>query len=81
MSRTEFYADASAHYAQSWALVHLLLQGSREDKAVYQACFDALLAGQSPREAMDLAFEGQHMGKLLARLKEHVKSLKKGLGE
>lgn len=81
MSRTEFYADASAHYAQSWALVHLLLQGSRDDKAVYQACFDALLAGQSPREAMDLAFEGQHMGKLLARLKEHVKSLKKGLGE
>jgi hypothetical protein len=81
MGRTEFYADSGKHYAQSWALVHLLLQGTREEQATYQACFDALLAGQSPREAMDVAFEGQHMGKLLARLKEHVKKLKKELDE
>ncbi len=81
MGRTEFHGESSAHYAQSWALVHLLLQGSREDKALYQACFDALLAGDSPRAAADKAFGKADMGKLLARLREHVRALKKAFDE
>jgi hypothetical protein len=77
MGRAEFYKQSSRNYAQSWALVHYLLQGGRDERKLYQDYFEALLAGSSAREAGEAAFGAVDTRALLGKLKEHVKPLRK----
>jgi hypothetical protein len=70
MGQAEFYAEA-------WALVHLLLQGERDDKALYTSYFNALVAGQASRAAADQFFPEADAARLLERLKAHVKALRR----
>jgi hypothetical protein len=81
MGAAEFYKDASIHYAEAWALVHLLLQGGREDKALYDAYFAGLLARKAPRALADQFFPASGAQALLARLKSHVKELRKAIDD
>jgi hypothetical protein len=79
MGQAEFYKEAGSRYAQAWALVHCLLEGSREDKALYTTYMQGLLAGEAPRALADRVFPASGAPALLDKLKAHVKALRKEL--
>jgi tetratricopeptide (TPR) repeat protein len=79
MGRAEFYGDSARNYAQSWALVHYLLQGDRTERQIYTDYFEALLAGTSPRDAGEQVFGKVDTTALLGKLKRHIKTLREAL--
>ena len=47
----EFYADPAQAYAQSWAVVTMLREGSPAQRAVFTALFAAFARGKSAADA------------------------------
>lgn len=66
----EFHADAARAYAQSWALVRLLREGTAHDKQLFRALFDGLRQGRATTVAE--VFTPERTAELDARLRAWV---------
>ena len=70
-----FYANARLHYAQAWALVHLLLEGGPEQRKRFDALLDGLIGGEESHALIERVFPPHERRGLEDRLREHVLSL------
>jgi tetratricopeptide (TPR) repeat protein len=75
MKPAKFMSDPGLHYAESWALIHTLLEGDRKTKAIFQDYLDALAEGLDQDAAADRAFEGVDFRELRAKVKDHLEGL------
>ena len=64
ISDRRFFADVGLAYAQSWAFVHFLRHGGRENEALFDRLIDGLIEGALAEEAVDAAEHtwGRHGG-------------------
>ena len=77
LGRGDFYAKPSLHYAQSWALIHYLQSAGREEQALYQDYFEALLGGANRDDAAEMVFGSQDLRRLEKDVKKHMRDLKR----
>lgn len=75
MERAEFYSSTSLHYAEAWALCHMLFSDSRSGRHILLALLDHLAQGKSPAEATRAAYERIDLNKVEEQLREHIDSL------
>jgi hypothetical protein len=70
-----FLADATKHYAQSWALVHFLMHSTAENEGLLYAYIAELTGGASAEEARARTFALVDLFALDATFREHVRGL------
>ncbi len=75
-SREEFYGAAPYSYAQAWALMHLLKEGTSEQRALFQALLDEFQA-QAAVEVIRAHFPEASLPALETELQAHIRGLGK----
>jgi tetratricopeptide (TPR) repeat protein len=75
MDAEEFYEDAELHYAEAWALVHFLMTGPPERKAIADALLRNSLDDMAWEESVDAVFEPFDMVRLGREFREYIDAL------
>jgi len=73
-----FYEPKAVHaaYAQSWALVHFLLNSGAENREVFDRVLDALIAGARPIGAVEKTFTEPVLARLEPEFARYVRQLR-----